>query len=176
MANREALRELQERLAGRLRAAQSLGASVAWLAVKAGGANYLLPLGQAGEIFPVANLQTVPYVKPWFLGVLNIRGGLFGVIDFAQFVASETAASVATGVVAEPSVITINPMLEVNCALQVDNLIGLRGGDAFSASSSPPADAPIYFGNRFLDAEGGSWQEIDLRLLANSSQFLSISA
>jgi twitching motility protein PilI len=67
-------------------------------------------------------------------------------------------------------------LLEVNCALQVDSLLGLRGGDAFSSSSSPPVEAPGYFGNRFLDAEGGSWQEIDLRLLAHSSQFLSISA
>jgi twitching motility protein PilI len=136
----------------------------------------LIPLGQAGEIFPAANLQVVPYVKPWFLGVLNIRGGLYGVVDLARFVASETAVPVAAPAVAEPSVITINPMLEVNCALQVDSLLGLRGGDAFSSSSSPPAEAPGYFGNRFLDAEGGSWQEIDLRLLAHSSQFLSISA
>jgi twitching motility protein PilI len=67
-------------------------------------------------------------------------------------------------------------MLEVNCALQVDSLLGLRGGDAFSASSAPPADSPGYFGNRFVDAEGGFWQEIDLRLLAHSPQFLSISA
>jgi twitching motility protein PilI len=53
MANREALRDLQSRLAGRLQAARSEGVSVAaWLAVQAGGRDYLLPLNQAGEIFP----------------------------------------------------------------------------------------------------------------------------
>jgi twitching motility protein PilI len=57
MANREALRELQTRLATRLQAARSEGMSVAWLAVLAGGRNYLLPLGQSGEIFPTANVQ-----------------------------------------------------------------------------------------------------------------------
>jgi len=36
MANREALRELQSRLASRLQAARTEGMSVAWLAVRAG--------------------------------------------------------------------------------------------------------------------------------------------
>jgi twitching motility protein PilI len=41
MANREALRDLQSRLAGRLQAARSEGVKVAaWLAVQAGGRNY----------------------------------------------------------------------------------------------------------------------------------------
>ena len=85
MANREALRDLQSRLAGRLQAARSEGVKVAaWLAVQAGGRNYLMPLGQSGEIFPWAGVQPVPYTKPWFLGIANLRGTLAGVIDLAS--------------------------------------------------------------------------------------------
>ena len=83
MANREALRELQTRLASRLQAARTEGVSVAWLAVSAAGINYLLPLGQSGEIFSSSNVQAVPYARNWFRGVLNIRGGLYGVVDMA---------------------------------------------------------------------------------------------
>ena len=65
MANREALRDLQSRLAGRLQAARSEGVSVAaWLAVQAGEQDYLLPLNQAGEIFPWTGVQPVPYTQP----------------------------------------------------------------------------------------------------------------
>ena len=60
MANRAALKELQTRLATRLLAARTEGVSIAWLAVKAGTGNYLFPLVQSGEIFPLANLQPVP--------------------------------------------------------------------------------------------------------------------
>ncbi|MDP0995635.1 chemotaxis protein CheW, partial [Klebsiella pneumoniae] len=56
----------------------------AWLAVQAGGRNYLMPLGQSGEIFPWAGVQPVPYTKPWFLGIANLRGTLAGVIDLAS--------------------------------------------------------------------------------------------
>lgn len=71
MADREALRELQERLAGRLQAAKTEDLTMAWLAVRAGPRNYLLPLTQAGEIAALADIQPLPYVQPWFAGVIN---------------------------------------------------------------------------------------------------------
>ena len=176
MANREALRELQVRLASRLQAARSEGMSVAWLAVRVGGRNLLFPLGQSGEIFPLASLQPVPYSQAWFRGVINIRGGLYGVVDLAGFIATQTGQARAAATAQEPSVVTLNTALEVNAALQVDGLLGLRGADAFASSSSPELGAPAYFGNQFLDTAGELWQEIDLRILSQTPQFLSISA
>jgi twitching motility protein PilI len=176
MANREALRELQSRLATRLQAARTEGMSVAWLAVKAADANLLLPLGQSGEIFPLAGLQAVPYAQPWFRGVLNIRGGLFGVVDLKGFISSGQAPRRTEGAATEACVVTLNPLLEVNCAVQVDSLAGLRGADAFASSCAAPEGSPAYFGHQFVDKEGVTWQEIDLRTLSQTPQFLNISA
>lgn len=176
MANREAIRDLQARLAKRLQTARAEGMSVAWLAVRAGGGNYLFPLGQSGEIFPLTGLQSVPYARPWFSGVLNIRGGLYGVVDMAGFIAEDGGNPRGEPPSAEPSVVTLNLALEVNCALQVDALLGLRGADAFASSSAPPQGAPPYFGNRFVDPAGEPWQEINMRTLSQTPQFLSISA
>lgn len=173
MANRDALRELQSRLASRLQAARTEGVSVAWLAVRARGLNYLFPLVQAGEIFPLSQLQPVPYVLPWFRGVLNIRGGLYGVVDLAAFIATDGGGVSPAG--SESSVVTLNGVL-VNCALQVDSLLGLRGADAFASSSPASEGSPAYFGNRFVDAAGDMWQEINLRALAQDPKFLSIRA
>jgi twitching motility protein PilI len=176
MANREALRELQARLASRLQAARTEGMSVAWLAVRVGGKNLLFPLGQSGEIFPLTSLQPVPYARPWFRGVLNIRGGLYGVVDLAGFVAGDMGSVRAEPASQDLSVVTLNVALEVNCALQVDGLLGLRGADAFTSSLAAEPGAPAYFGNQFLDSAGEQWQEIDLRILSQTPQFLSISA
>jgi twitching motility protein PilI len=176
MANREALRELQVRLASRLQAARSEGISVAWLAVRVGGQNLLFPLGQSGEIFPLASLQPVPYAREWFRGVINIRGGLYGVVDLAAFIAFDTGQVRAVPPAQDPSVVTLNVALEVNVALQVDALLGLRGVEAFASSSPPDAGAPAYFGNQFLNIAGEHWQEIDMRILSQTQQFLSISA
>jgi twitching motility protein PilI len=176
MVNRVAIRELQNRLASRLLAARTEGVAVSWLAVKAAGGNYLFPLAQSGEIFPLANLQAVPYCRSWFAGVVNLRGGLYGVVDLAGFLAEGSIPLRTEQSLADASVVTFNAALEVNCALMVDSLAGLRNAEAFVASEPPAPGAPVYFGNRYTDAGSQIWQEINLQALSTYPQFLSISA
>lgn len=186
MANREALRELQTRLASRLEAARTQGLSLSWLAVRAGAGNYLFPLAQSGEIFPLTDLQAVPYVRPWFRGVVNLRGVLHGVVDLAAFVrvgreaaqGPHPTAALRAGQMGQAAaqVVTLNVALEVNCALLIDALAGLRDAQAFTASEPPPADAPVYFGQRYTEHGGEQWQEINLQALSQWPGFLQISA
>jgi len=176
MANREALRELQSRLASRLQAAKTEGVQSAWLAVEAAGQKYLFPLTQSGEIFPYAATQPVPYTQNWFLGVANLRGGLFGVVDLASFVAGRAPAQRSDAGRAESRLVALNAQLEINCALLIDRLAGLRGMDAFTSSTERPEGAPEYFGSGYTDASGAHWQEINLQALSQQPQFLSISA
>lgn len=176
MANREALRELQSRLAGRLQAARTEGVQASWLAVEAAGRKYLFPLAQSGEIFPFAATQPVPYTREWFLGVANLRGGLYGVIDLASFVGGKLPVQRSDAGRAESRLVALNTMLDVNCALLIDRLAGLRGLDAFASSSEAPEGSPDYFGSGYTDASGAYWQEINLQALSQQPQFLSISA
>jgi twitching motility protein PilI len=176
MAKKEALRELQNRLAGRLQSARTEVLSVAWLAVLVGKNNYLLPLTQAGEIFPLGSITRVPYAQPWFTGVINLRGGLYGVVDLASFLGDAVLRTGNEQSWAEARLVTFNVELEINCALMVDGLVGLRRQDAFTGFEPPPEGGPAFLGNRFMDSEGRKWQEIDLRLLSQTSRFLSIGA
>src|SRR3954471_23719956 len=177
MANREALRELQSRLATRLQAARTEGVvQAAWLAVEAAGRKYLFPLTQSGEIFPFAATQSVPYTQAWFLGVANLRGGLYGVVDLASFVSGGAPVQRSDAGRAESRLVALNALLEINCALLIDRLAGLRSVDAFSSSSEPPEASPDYFGTGYTDANGTFWQEINLQALSQQPQFLSISA
>ena len=175
MANREALRELQSRLASRLQAARTEGVQASWLAVQASGANYLFPLAQSGEIFPFATALPVPYTRDWFLGVANLRGGLYGVVDLGSFVAGRAPALRSDATRAESRLVALNSVLEVNCALLIDRLAGLRNLDAFASSGQPPEGSPDYFGSGYTDANGVYWQEINLQALSQQPQFLSIS-
>lgn len=176
MANREALRELQSRLASRLQAARTQGVQAGWLAVEAAGRKYLFPLAQAGEIFPYAPPQPVPYTHQWFLGVANLRGGLFGVVDLASFVAGHPPVQRSDAARAESRLVALNALLDINCALLIDRLAGLRNVDAFTASNEAPPGSPEYFGSGFTDASGVHWQELNLQALSQQPQFLSISA
>ncbi len=179
MANREALRELQSRLASRLQAARTEGVRLSWLAIETGGRKYLLPLHQSGEIFSWEGAQGVPYTQAWFLGVSNLRGGLFGVVDLARYIAASLAAESVPALEqtqADSYLIALNAALEVNCALLADRLEGLRSVDSFASAALPLAGGPAYFGNVYTDANGEHWQEINLESLSQQPSFLSISA
>lgn len=180
MANREALRELQSRLASRLQAARTEGVQAGWLAVESAGSKYLFPLSQAGEIFPYAAPQAVPYTQNWFLGVANLRGGLYGVVQLSTFATGQAPAPAAApaveGVRAQARLVALNDLLEVNCALLIDRLVGLRGVEAFTDSRAPEAGAPAWLGHAYIDAAGEQWQEVNLQQLSQQSRFLSIGA
>ena len=176
MANREALRELQTRLAARLKAARNEGLSVRWLAAQVGGARYLFPLAQCGEIFPWTPVQPAAYTQAWFLGVANLRGGLCGVVDLVRFMAPDTLLVRSDAVLSECSLLSFNAGMELNCALLVDQLSGLRGLESFVASVPAADDAPNYLGPVHTDAAGLLWQEINLLTLSQLPSCLSISA
>ena len=175
MANREALRDLQSRLAGRLQAARSEGVSVAaWLAVQAGEQDYLLPLNQAGEIFPWTGVQPVPYTQPWYLGIANLRGSLMGVVDLAQLLGQERSQNEQD--LLDCSLLAFSPALEINTALLVDRLLGLRAAKAFVQTEAAPEHSPHFFGAVHIDATGRRWQELQLQRLSQTAKFLSIRA
>jgi len=173
MANREALRDLQQRLAQRLQSVQSQESGSAWLAVRLGSGHYLLALAQSGEIFPVGSVTPVPYTKDWFAGVVNLRGGLFGVVDLVQLL--QTQAPVRTDTAwGQARLVTMNVDIGLNCALIVDALMGLRRQDSFAGLVPPVDGAPPWFGRCFVDDSGTQWQEIDLVQLSKDSSFLEI--
>lgn len=176
MAKRQALRELQTRLADRLQIARTQGVAASWLGVEAGAQKYLFPLSQSGEIFPWVGTQPVPYTQAWFIGVANLRGGLFGVVDLASYVSRQAPAQKNELARSDARLVSLNSALDVNCALLIDRLAGLRNQDAFGDFSEKAPDAPEFFGNRYIDLNGASWQEINLQSLAQQAHFLTIGA
>ncbi len=176
MAHRQALRELQSRLAERLQAAHGEGLQASWLAVQSAGAGYLLPLSQSGEIFPFVEPQPVPYTQPWFVGVANLRGALWGAVDLGAFLAGQAPPVRPETARAQLRLVTFNPALDINCALLVEHLAGLRSPEAFAASAPPAEGTPSWLGSTYTDPEGACWQEVNLQALSQQPQFLGIGA
>ncbi|MBG6074844.1 chemotaxis protein CheW [Polaromonas sp. CG_9.11] len=176
MANRQALKELQARLAERLQLAKTQGIAPSWLAVEAAEKKYLFPLDHSGEIFPWVGIQPVSYTQSWFLGVAGLRGGLYGVVDLAGFVDGQASGNRSERARTESRLVSLNSALEVNCVLLIDKLSGLRKQNDFIDFSAPEPDAGVFFGNQYVDRNGASWQEINLQLLAQQVDFLTIAA
>jgi twitching motility protein PilI len=138
-----------------------------WLAVEMAGYGFLIPLVQAGEIFQWLQPQPVPYTKAWFLGVVNLRGVLCGVIDFSKFIKLAPSPMQADkSSTLDKRLIGFHTALETNAVLLVDRLLGLRTTE----SMRPTCEA-----NAYLDDTERAWLEIDLFELAQDARFANIT-
>ena len=172
MSNKQALRELQTRLAERLQAARTQVQGQSWLAIESSGRGFLLRLREAGEIFALAPILPVPYSHHWFLGVANLRGHLHGVVDLAGFLGVKTTGS--AGRDAQSRLVGFNQALDINCVLMVDRLSGLRSADELTPVPVADGVRPAFAGAQLRDAGGRVWQELLLSRLVSDEAFLTI--
>ena len=197
MANKEALRELQSRLADRLQAARSQPSGRSWLAVECSARGFLFALKDAGEIFALSPVTAVPYAQPWFMGVANLRGHLHGVVDLSRFLGIKAPDRPHEVVRDQARLVAFNAASNINCALRVDRLAGLKNEHQLTAigvhlpadGAEHPAEhpakhqaehikaqVPAFVGQTYRDQAGFVWQELHLSELALDDAFLSIVA
>ncbi len=168
MSRRVSLKEFQEGLAIRLKAAATDAAPSARLGFEAGGGHWLARLDSSGEVLQVPDIQRVPLTREWFLGVANIRGALYGVSDFGAFLGQPPAVRGP-----ENRLLLIGQPLGMNCALLVTRLAGLRNVVEYTVESSAE---PAAWSNACLrDKDGRLWRELDTVRLLAQREFLEIA-
>jgi twitching motility protein PilI len=169
---RSRLRQYQVQLLERMQAAKS-GALEGGreLGVLVGGRRCLLDLTQISEIVPLQAATPVPLAQDWYLGLVNIRGHLTGVIDLARYQGQGRGDSAA----AERRLITFAPGLGFNCALLAERVLGLRKLAEMTPLPMPAtADAPAWSSQQFRDGDGQQWTRLDLAQLVQESRFSQV--
>ena len=170
MARRTGLREFQLSVAERLRTASTQAALSSKLGFQVGADNWFVALHQVSEVIPVPAMVSVPRTQAWFRGVANVRGNLYGMIDFSAFQGRE-----AIGPGMERRVVLISERLVGGAGLMVSRMLGLRNPEQFNVAVRP-ADAPPWVGAAFSDAGGTRWLELDLPALVREQRFLEVGA
>jgi twitching motility protein PilI len=166
------LRVFQQELAARLASKTAAQVESSRLGFSAAGQQWLIRLADAGEVIAMPPLASVPLTKPWFLGVANIRGNLYTVIDFTGFLGHELAAPHIAG--GTSRLVLLGPRTgDLRAGVVVPRVMGLRNL-AELAPALAGTDAPAWYGQRWIDADGAAWQEIDLSGLARDPEFLRV--
>jgi len=165
------LRTFQQELTTRLASKTAAQVESSRLGLSCGGERWLIRLGDAGEVITVPTIVSVPHTRAWFLGVANIRGNLFSVVDFAGFLGQP--ATVMSGMTR--LILFSTRSGELNAGVVVQRVLGLRNLSEL-APAAPPQEAPAWYAERWMDAEGNAWQEIDLARLAHDPAFLQVGA
>ena len=165
------LRTFQQELATRLASKTAAQVESSRLGLASGGEQWLIRLSDAGEVITVPPIADVPLTKPWFRGLANIRGNLYSVIDFAGYLGHGNAAPASHNRL----VLFGARAGELNAGVVVSRVLGLRNL-AELAPAAPPEGARSWYTQRWIDAEGSAWQEIDLARLAREPAVLQVGA
>jgi twitching motility protein PilI len=164
------LRAFQQELSERLRHKTAAQVESLRLALECGDVSWLVRLGDTGEVLPMPQPVPVPLTKPWFLGVANIRGGLYGMIDFGAFM---TGRLTARGAGARLVLLGAR-FADIRAGLMVDRVLGLRNLTDFTPLEAG-GDHP-WAARAWRDNVGAEWRELDVARLAQDTEFLQIGA
>jgi twitching motility protein PilI len=168
--NKINLRAFQQELSERLKRKTAAQVDNLRLALESGEVSWLVRLGDAGEVLPMPEPLPVPLTKPWFLGVANIRGGLYGMIDLGAFLTGKPSARGATARL----VLLGTRFSEIRAGLMVNKVLGLRNLTDFTTADT---DSPrAWAAQTWRDKNGGEWRELDLTRLTQDAEFLQIGA
>ncbi len=169
MARRMSLREFQENLARRLAEAHT-GERRGLLGIQAGNENWLVKLSEAGEILFPPPLASVPLTRAWYRGLANVRGTLYGVIDFSSL--HEGAPIAPAG---HARLLLVGAKHGVHSALLVSRVLGLRSEEDFETDHGTP-DARPWVGQRLRDMQDRPWLKLDIPQLLANNAFLDAGA
>lgn len=165
MARRISLREFQENLVKRLAEARTADRRTL-LGFETGHERWLVALTDTGEVLPVPPISPVPLTHAWFRGIANVRGTLYGVVDFASF-----HGQAIQPVGGHARILIMHPRHGVNSALLCSRISGLHNPDEFEEALETKDPRPWVAG-RFRDIHGTEWLRLDIGTLIRHPRFL----
>lgn len=164
MSKRFDLREFQQRLLNKLQDKDLSEAQASSLGVRIAGQNWLVDMSDISEVLPLPQVTAVPFSKPWFRGVVNVRGKLYGVTDLAAYQNSGAASADLNN-----RILLTAERYAFNAALLVDRVLGLRDARPWKQSTF---EGQIMY----HDEQGTLWHKLNLSELLEQAAFLQIEA
>ncbi len=168
MSSRVGLREFQENLSRRLAGASTQDNLRSRLAIESGERLWLLNLPDAGEVMPVPWLCRVPLTRRWYCGLVNVRGGLYGMVDLADF-----CGYGATPRTSDNAFLMCGRRHGANVGLLVRKVVGLRNAQDFTPMADAAPDKP-WISGVVQDQNGQQYLDMDVARLIRDPAFMNI--
>lgn len=168
MVDKVKLRDYQQSILDRLEVVKTDDAMQAanYLGVEVSGRNVLVNLLDISETLVLGEVATVPLVKPWFLGMTNVRGVLYAINDLAQLLDDRYSP-----LTSNTRLLLINDSITANVGVLVDRLIGLRSIDNFEQKGKLEQGHICFSEDIYEDEHQTKWHVLDTVRLIESKEF-----
>lgn len=162
MSKRLNLREFQQNILDRIQQNEVAGDRASTLGVQMGQGLWLIEMQDIGEVLPIPPLTPVPLTQPWYRGVANVRGNLYGIADLAAFMGQIETPGVGQG-----RVLLAAQKFAFNVGFLVTRVLGLRDVTSWQREEK---DGEAYY----KDEQGQLWRKLDVAQLLQQPDFLQI--
>ena len=178
MSNTEALNVLREiknatfKNAAPLPHKEEVQAQWQGLGFLLGGTRLVSPLGEVTELIQLPKLTTLPAVRPWVLGIANIRGRLIPIIDLHEFLQVPNTLPVNQWrvlVVEEGDIIA---------GLLVEQSLGIQHflEDSFEESDGEGLEGIAPYVTGAFRHGGRVFHEVELKAILRDERFFDVAA
>ena len=170
MSKRLNLLEFQQNLIERLQVKDASEAKATTLGVQISGNNWLVDMPDISVVLLPPRITTVPFTKLWFLGMANIHGNLYSVVDMTAYQRSvgisQPGAAQVSGE-ANNRILLVAEKFAFNAALLVDRVLGLHDTRSWRQNE-------VDGQSEYIDEQGISWRKLDVQGLLEQQEFLQI--
>ncbi len=166
------LRDIEQRSQqGGARLSQQDGQKQNWTAIdfQLADSNYLIPLTETREIFPVpSQITPVPRAKPWVYGIANLRGELLPLFDLKYFLYNQP-----TKVNKYSRILVLNHP-DLYSGVLVDTVFGLKHFQSLPDKNTEMTDNPVAdYLNGNISQQDTNWDVFSFHKLAADPRFLN---
>lgn len=135
-----------------------------------GDDRYLVHMKEINEVIQVPEIVPVPLTHPWFLGIINVHGNLYGITDLGVYLSGKP----------EPfglksRILLVSSNYKINSGFIVPNLLGIRNLSEFAQDQTSCVQLRNGVTRIYQDKEGRPWYELDLQTLIREKNFLQIA-
>jgi len=162
MSKRLNLLEFQQSLIDRLQVSDLSATRLTTLGVQMTGKKWLVDMTDISEVLPLPKVTAVPFTKPWFRGIANVRGNLYSVVDMANYQNGGTVSGDSHN-----RVLLVAERYGFNAALLVDRVLGLHDARTWCQNE-------VEGQTEYLDDNGATWYKLDVSGLLVQQDFLQI--
>ncbi|HXH03754.1 MAG TPA: chemotaxis protein CheW [Candidatus Competibacteraceae bacterium] len=139
------------------------------LALRLGDWRLMFAMADVSEIIPLPRITRVPGVKPWFVGIANLRGTVISIADLQAFLMEKPTKLHPHGRV------LILRAGEWDCGVLMDEVIGMRHfGEEQQLPSLDGVEAPLRpYITAAYQADEQCWLAFDAPRLLRDAAFLA---
>lgn len=139
------------------------------IAAMCGERHILFDAAEIGEIVPDAACRYVPGTVPWYRGIKNVRGSLYGIVDLAGFMWGDVSQVSSTS-----RILLAGAGFELRVGFLVDRVVGLKPSECFEAA--PRTIDADWVRSSVRDEDGQDWLLVDVKGVMASKRIVMVNA